>query len=445
MSATANPRITEQMGKKTSPACVHVLFVLFLVLASSIVVRGHSAEAAAEPKSARIVASHETRFPADIVFRLNIDSDYPIVGAALYYRVGDEKSTVYARVAVPRARHTTAIYRLDLRKNYLPPGSELQYYWVIDDEAGNRTRGENSKLMVADDRFQWIRASDGPVSVYWYEGDAGFGDAAIKAATQSLSHYAAGTGIRLARPVNILIYATPSDFAGATSSRVHDWAGGVAFPEQRVILLLAPPTRAGLDNARRAIAHELSHVLTHQATDNPYGDIPRWLDEGLATLAEGDLHPSYATTLERAIKSDNLISVRSLGSVFPTDPDQASLSYAQSYSLVRHISDRYGSPAITRLLEAFREGATYDDALRSSIGLDIDQFDAEWRAAIGGRALDKLNPNLDPAPAVDSAGLLVRLSRVVETFRRWVLNALIPVADRQSTAMPTVLTWKPAS
>ncbi|HUE75370.1 MAG TPA: peptidase MA family metallohydrolase [Chloroflexota bacterium] len=415
--------------------------VVVLTLAMGTLLHLPGLATAAEPATARLVAVHEARFPSDIVFRLNVESDHPIADAALYYRVGDEKSTVYARVAVPRARHTTAFYRLDLQKNYLPPGSELQYHWVVDDELGNRTRGDPSKLTVNDERFHWNRASSGLVSVFWYQGDASFGRAAIDAATQALSRLAVDTGIHLARPVNILVYANPSDFMGATSSRVHDWAGGVAFPEQRVIILLAPPTAAGLDSARRAIAHELSHVLTHQATDNPYGDIPRWLDEGLATLAEGELHPSFVATLERAIQSDSLISVRSLGSVFPTDPEQASLSYAQSYSVVRHIIDRHGQAKITRLLDAFREGATYDEALQAAIGLDVDQLDDEWRVAVGGNSLTQASPGLEESTTETSRNILGRVSELVEAFRLWAINALTPAPDRQSTITPSPVTW----
>ncbi|NIO71368.1 MAG: peptidase MA domain-containing protein, partial [Anaerolineae bacterium] len=63
-------------------------------------------------------------------------------------------------------------------------------------------------------------------------------------------------------------------------------------------------------------------------------------------------------------ESNTLISVRSLSSSFSADSDLASLSYAESYSLVEFILDQYGEEKMTQLIDIFTEGAYYDDALQ---------------------------------------------------------------------------------
>jgi hypothetical protein len=44
----------------------------------------------------------------------------------------------------------------------------------------------------------------------------------------------------------------------------------------------------------------LSHIVVGLATKNPFGDLPRWLDEGLAMYAEGELPARNRRALEQA-------------------------------------------------------------------------------------------------------------------------------------------------
>ena len=108
-------------------------------------------------------------------------------------------------------------------------------------------------------------------------------------------------------------------------------------------------------------------------------------------FSEGDLEPSYRRTLNQAIAEDQLITVRSLSSSFPSDSELAHLSYAQSYSLVEFILDEYGSESMAQLLRVFAEGAYYDDALQDVLGLSSEGLDAAWREwAEGGGEVEPL-------------------------------------------------------
>ena len=89
--------------------------------------------------------------------------------------------------------------------------------------------------------------------------------------------------------------------------------------------------------------------------------------------------------LDHAIKEDKLISVRSLGSDFPTDPDQAYLAYAQSLSLISYLLETYSWSEIQELLTVFKEGSTYDNALQEVYSFDTGGLEELWRAWIGKR------------------------------------------------------------
>jgi len=159
-----------------------------------------------------------------------------------------------------------------------------------------------------------------------------------------------------------------------------EWTGGVAFTEFSTIAIGIPPSE--LDWGKRALVHELTHLVIHQVTFSPYGQLPLWLDEGLAMYNEGELDPQYSTRLEEAVQEDELISVRSLCSPFSAEREKALLSYAQSYSLVEYLLRNYGQYRMLDLLTLLKEGATYDEALTEVYGFDIDGLDANWQATL---------------------------------------------------------------
>ncbi|GAI47128.1 unnamed protein product, partial [marine sediment metagenome] len=130
----------------------------------------------------------------------------------------------------------------------------------------------------------------------------------MAAAHQALARLAEDTGAHLEKPVVIYIYADAQDLQGAMIYP-QEWTGGVAFTRYGIIAIGIAPDN--LYWGKRAVAHELTHLVIHQMTLNPYSDLPTWLDEGLAMYAEGALEPVFATYLNRAIAEDTLISVRS--------------------------------------------------------------------------------------------------------------------------------------
>ena len=131
---------------------------------------------------------------------------------------------------------------------------------------------------------------------------------------------------------------------------------------------------------RRILPHELSHLVVYQTTQNPYNRPPVWLDEGLAITNQEAQEPEMATALKNATAAGALIRLRSLQGAFPADPDAAYLAYAESASVVRFLIARYGAAKVGATLTAFRDGVTYDEALRAGIGADTDALDAAWRA-----------------------------------------------------------------
>jgi len=324
-------------------------------------------------------------FPQSLTFNLEVESNSEITDIELRYKIKKVTMAVVTTTIKPDftpANRVGTSWIWDTRKASLPPGAEIEYSWVIKNATGDRLKTEPARLIFDDSRYQWQELVMGKVRLFWHQGDQSFGQQLMDAAQAALGKLARDTGAELEKQAKIYVYADSQDLHGALVFP-QEWTGGVAFPEYGVIAIGISPSN--LAWGKRTVAHELAHMVIHQVTFNPYSDLPTWLDEGLAMYAEGDLRKDLEGMLTQAISANTLFSVRSLGSGFPAEFKDAGLAYAESYSLVKFLIDNYGSEKMLNLLQVFKQGSGYDDALLTVYGFDIDGLDDLWRASFGLR------------------------------------------------------------
>ncbi|MGD8625706.1 MAG: peptidase MA family metallohydrolase [Anaerolineae bacterium] len=325
-------------------------------------------------------------FPHQILFSLQAAIPTPARSVELEYSIETACNQSSVRV-VPEDLETeepgqvSATWALETRRSgTLPPGTRLWWRWHVTSESGDLWSTPTEWFTFLDTRHDWQEVSQGEITIHWYQGDPDFGQEMLEAAVEAQARLTADPGAHLEEPVDVYFYADVEELKDALVF-AQEWTGGVAFADQYTILIGAGPQEANY--ARSTLAHEIMHLVVHQLAFNCWGDMPRWLDEGLATWAEGDMDDSQREALEKAIEDDRLLTLRGLGSSFSTSSSRAHLSYAQSYSVVRFLIDEYGREEILELLAVFREGATYDGALEQVYGLDTESLEALWRASIG--------------------------------------------------------------
>jgi len=330
--------------------------------------------------------SAEAEFPFKLHFNLLAESDVNITEVRLHYTVDRESyAQVTSEVYIEFVPDTTidVQWTWDMRKTGgLPPGSSVEYWWTVEDVNGGRVKTAPIRVRFDDNRYSWKSLTGGKVTIYWYEGGLSFANEIMLAVQQALARLAEDTGAYLRESVKIYVYADAQDLRGAMIFP-QEWTGGVAFTRYGIIAIGIAPYN--LSWGRRAIAHELAHLVIHRMTLNPYNDLPTWLDEGLAMYTEGALGAGFSTYLERAITDNNLISVRSLASPFSVYTEKSYLSYAQSYSLVEFLITSYGQGRMLELLNTFKEGSSYDGALNRVYGFDMDGLDSLWQDYITGQ------------------------------------------------------------
>ncbi len=325
-------------------------------------------------------SSAEVDFPDKLDFSLSAESGADITDIRLYYYV-DRLSYAYVTSEVyiefTPAKVVDVEWSWDMRKTGgLPPGTVLQYWWLITDEDGNELETQPMTLSYDDNRFDWKSIKKGIITLYWYEGDEEFANRLLSAATEGLERLYNSTGVSITDPVDIYIYANSADLQSAMIFP-QTWTGGVAYALYDCVAIGIEPSN--IEWGLRTIVHELTHLVVHRMTYNPYLDLPTWLDEGLAMYMEGPLSEIFNQFLGQAVENDSLISVRSLASPFSAYADQSYLSYAESYGLVFLLINAYGQEKMLELLTVMSKGTDYDEAFEEVYGFDMDGLDDIWR------------------------------------------------------------------
>ena len=354
-------------------------------------------------------SSAQVEFPLGLSFNLSARSEVNITDIRLHYavdRVGFARVTSEVYIEFVPDTTVDASWALEMvRIGGLPPGSGVDYWWTVKDAQGNEIRTTPVGVKFDDNRYSWHSLTEGKVTIYWYEGGQSFAQEIMTSAQQALIRLAEDTGAYLEKPARLYIYTNPQDLQGAMIYP-QEWTGGVAFTRFGIIAIGIAPDK--LYWGKRAIAHELTHLVIHQMTLNPYSNLPIWLDEGLAMNTEGVLGLEYVAYLNRAIAGNSLISVRSLSSPFSAYTEEAILAYAQSYSLVEFLISNYGQGKMLELLNTFRQGSTYDGALEKVYGFDTDGLDALWRDYVAATASRTEEAGLQPMLVGASGGWVWR-------------------------------------
>jgi len=320
-------------------------------------------------------------FPSGVTFSVQAESDVPIVKAELLYTRAEQQTMNLVTAPLEPALRINLELPVNFQINYVPPGIEITYRWRLTDENGTLIETEPQSITWEDTRFKWQVLSTDQVSVYFYNGNEVFSQTILDSAQSTIDRLQSDFGVERARPIRIWVYDSKSDFSGSQAPNSQEWIAGTAYPELQVILAVLPE---GNDReVGRVIPHEISHQVLFQATRNPFNAPPTWFDEGLAVRAQENGNENFQAMVEHAAEEGRLFSVRSLTSEFPYDPADASLAYAESYSVIQFMIERWGNEGVAAVIAAYSQGLSHDDALMQGIGVDVDGLDQLWKESLG--------------------------------------------------------------
>lgn len=262
----------------------------------------------------------------------------------------------------------------------IPPGATIWWEWVITNQDGETLTTPRQEIVYSDTRFKWEFREYDIVDVYWHSQPEELIEELLAVVETQLSRIELDVDIPAERKPQVFIYRSSEELRDAMLFE-QQWTGAVAFTSYNIILTAV--NSSSLEWAKDALPHEITHILVREMVFGPFGELPTWLNEGLAQYAESEMDSYTQEILNTAIMDDELISIKSLSGSFPADSAGAYLAYAESRSIVEFMIETFGWEKMRQLLDTFKDGSTDDNALLSVYGFDINGLETQWKAYIG--------------------------------------------------------------
>jgi len=340
-------------------------------------------------------SSADSTYGQEIRFTTTLNGDNPDRLELLIRTQGADGSLV---VPVPPSG-SSAEYVWDTSVDYVVPNTLIAYQWrAIDGD--DVVLSQEGQIRYVDDRpgLDWQSVQLGEATVHWYgdneEQALHFGELSaigVDRAEQLL-------GSEMAGPVDVFVYISSDDFFGALGPGAREWTGAATYPERRTIFMWNSPEAGSQAYLETVMIHEITHIVFHDATDNPFHEPASWLNEGIATWSETQEASEERAVVEQEAAGDGLFSFDAISEQFPIGARGGRLSYAQGTTLIDKIIEDYGQEAIAQIAAAYRDGASDAEALEAGTGGPADELYAAYFADFG---VDEPTP-IEPEPIAAS-------------------------------------------
>jgi len=184
--------------------------------------------------------------------------------------------------------------------------------------------------------------------------------------------------------VKIYIYRDRAQFLSSTGAK--DWSYGFVNYNEKTIYSYA-------NNARfldALLPHELAHLVFRDFVGFK-GEVPMWLDEGVAQWEEADKRRVAIELAKEFIAKREFIALSRLTQMNIAEESDAEVSrkfYAEAASLVGFMIKKYGESKFIVFCQQLRDGASMNAALSFAYSADpirdIGELEKEWIKYYGG-------------------------------------------------------------
>ncbi len=277
-------------------------------------------------------------------------------------------------------------YRFEITPTQLllKPFSTVTYWYELEFEDGSEVVTDEVSFDYIDNRVEWQHTANAQFDLYWQTGSHDFGAAALNIAQQAWESLAPTYDRSPAIPIRVYLYPNSTDLQEALALGEMNWVAGHADPQLNVILTSVSPGPEQRLEMQRQIPHELAHLFAYASLQDGYSQQPRWLLEGLASMAEATQNDRYTQALDEAVDANQLISIEDLCTDFPVNGSDVYLAYAQSLSFTSYLQDEYGIVKLWELMSAYGEGLSCTAGFQRTYNLSLAQAQADWQQAVFG-------------------------------------------------------------
>ncbi len=319
----------------------------------------------------------EVRFPDDVLFSLEVEGEDEIVEIRLFYRVAPSGIWTYTYPEVDPSKRVETSFNLDVSGfSYLPPGTEVEYYYSIRNSQGEVVETSREKFLYVDGRFRWQVIEAGPLSIYWHNLSQTRVENVARQVESSLAEIEELLDVKSEGPLRGIIYNSRSEASDAfphqsdtiTQEQIFQ---GFAFPENKVFV--------GIGFQPNLIVHEAAHLLMEEAASAPTARIPAWVNEGFASYIEPGVR-DYRQGFSRGATVSRM-PLRRMYAV-PGTRDHIRYFYRKARSVVGYLLETRGDGKFREFIGRLNEGQRSAQALNTVYEFDLDQLDQRWSSAL---------------------------------------------------------------
>jgi tetratricopeptide (TPR) repeat protein len=180
-------------------------------------------------------------------------------------------------------------------------------------------------------------------------------------------------------PIAVIVY-TADDFAKATLLGEH--VGALYDGKIRVPIRDKAGQAMTAQELERRLNHEYTHVVVRFLVA---GNVPWWLNEGLAETLSNSLSPSDMDLLRQANAAGALLPLASLETeqLKRLDPASLEVAYLQAHATVDFLWRRYGVRGLSPMLDGLAQDQDAETALTASYRQTYDTLQREVSASLG--------------------------------------------------------------
>ncbi len=194
--------------------------------------------------------------------------------------------------------------------------------------------------------------------------------------------------------IAVEIYPDARGLSVATglSVREIETTGTIAVCKYHRLMITSPLATANGYSWADTLAHEFTHLVISKKSRNT---IPIWMHEGIAKFYESrwkgaaglDLGPYSENLLAEATRTGKFITFKQMHPSMAKLPSQkdAALAFAQVFTVIEFLREKYGARAIAEALQHSGEGLPFNVALQASFGMSMEGIESAWKKYVKKR------------------------------------------------------------
>ncbi|HKF43035.1 MAG TPA: hypothetical protein VKG01_08050 [Thermoanaerobaculia bacterium] len=249
---------------------------------------------------------------------------------------------------------------------------------------------------IAYDRFDWKTYRSTHFTIYFYDLEKPSLEKVTSYAESAYDDISRQLNFQIPKPINLIYYATHSDFEQTNTllNFIPEGVGAFALPSRnRMVLPIDLPD----EKLQQLIAHELTHVFQFEilfggnylraATTSA----PQWFLEGMASYYGNDEDNKDRMVLRDAVLADQVPEIAQKGIY-------GFFAYRFGHAVFDFIASEWGKDAVREFLFEFRNqiSGNMDKPLKRAFNVSAEDFDIRFRRYLRQRFLKILTEKGEP-------------------------------------------------